>query len=146
MRSGLTREDQVSYYISTQFDGPFDQALSSTKEALREQGFRIFSQIDMRDSLKQSLGVDFPHYLILGACNPPLTYRALQAENKNGTMLPCNVVIQQQHTGEIEVSAVDPVASMQAINNVVVDQVADDIRSRLQSVIDEIARSGKTRT
>jgi uncharacterized protein (DUF302 family) len=92
----------------------------------------------MKDNFKKELDVDFRPYLILGACNPRLTYRALQAQDKIGTMLPCNIVFQQQENGRVEVSAVDPVASIQAITHVVVDQVAREIRSHSQNVIEDI--------
>ena len=94
----------------------------------------------MKDNLKKGLNVEFRPYLILGACNPELTYRALKAEDKLGVLLPCNVIVQQQENGNVEVSAVDPVLSMEAIDHVVVAQVAEDIRSHLRQVIDEIGR------
>ena len=92
----------------------------------------------MKDNFKKGLNVDFRPYLILGACNAELTYRALKVEDKVGAMLPCNIVVQQHENGLVEVAAVDPVASMQAITHVVVGQVAQDIRSQLQNVIDEV--------
>ena len=126
------------YHFSKIVDMSFDDAVMSTKEALKRHNFRVLTEINMKDNLKKDLNVDFRPYLILGACNPRLTYRAIQAEDKIGTMLPCNVVLQQQEDGRVEVSAVDPVASMQAITHVVVDQVANEIRSHLERVIDEV--------
>jgi uncharacterized protein (DUF302 family) len=135
------REAQMTYHFSKTVSMGFDDAVASTKEALRRHNFRVLTEIDMKDNFKKGLNVDFRPYLILGACNPQLTYRALQAEDKIGTMLPCNVVLQQQEDGRVEVSAVDPVASMQAATHVVVDQVAREIRSHLQHVIDEVGNA-----
>jgi uncharacterized protein (DUF302 family) len=98
----------------------------------------VLTQIDMRDILKKRLNVDFRPYLILGAYDPQLTYRALRVEDKIGTMLPCNIVLQQHEDGRVEISAVDPVASMQAITNVEVGQIAQDVRTQLQRVVDEV--------
>jgi uncharacterized protein (DUF302 family) len=119
----------------------FDDAVMSTKEALKRHNFRVLTEIDMKDNFKKGLNVDFRPYLILGTCNPELSYRALQAEDKIGTMLPCNVVVQQQEDGRVEVSAVDPVASMQAVTHVVLGQIAENIRSHLQHVIDEVGNA-----
>ena len=130
----------MTYYLSKSVNMSFDDAVISTKEALKRHSFRVLTEIDMKDNLKKGLNVDYHPYLILGACNAELTYRALEAEDKVGTMLPCNIIVQQQEDGLVEVAAVDPVASMQAITHVVVDQVAQDIRSQLQHVIDEVGR------
>jgi uncharacterized protein (DUF302 family) len=102
--------------------------------------FNVLSEINMKDNLKKGLDVEFRPYLILGACNPELTYRALKAEDKLGVLLPCNVIVQRQENGNVEVSAVDPVLSMEAIDHVVVGQVAQDIRSHLRQVINELRR------
>ena len=131
----------MTYHFSKTVDMSFDDAVVSAKEALKRHNFRVISEIDMQDSFKKALNIDFRPYLILGACNPQLTYQALQADDKIGTMLPCNIVLQQQQDGRVEVSAVDPVASMQAITHVVIDQVAHDIRSHLESVIGEVGNA-----
>jgi uncharacterized protein (DUF302 family) len=128
----------MSYHFSKTVNVSFDDAVASTKEALKRHSFGVLMQIDMRDILKKRLNVDFRPYLILGVCNPQLTYQALQVEDKIGTMLPCNIVLQQHEDGRVEISAVDPVASMQAITNVEVGQVAQDVRSQLQHVVDEV--------
>jgi uncharacterized protein (DUF302 family) len=128
----------MSYYFSKTVNVGFDDAVASTKEALKRHSFGVLTQIDMRDILKKRLNVDFRPYLILGVCNLQLTYRALRVEDKIGTMLPCNIVLQQHEDGRVEISAVDPVASMQAITNVEVGQVAQDVRSQLQRVVDEV--------
>jgi uncharacterized protein (DUF302 family) len=125
-------------YLTKTMNMTFDDAVTSTKAALERHSFGVVTQIDMRDILKKKLNVDFHPYLILGACHPELSYRALRAEDKIGTLLPCNIVLQQQEEGRVEISAVDPVASMQAITNVEVGQVAQDVRSQLQHVIDEV--------
>jgi uncharacterized protein (DUF302 family) len=136
--AGREQEAQMTYHFSKTVNMRFDDAVASAKEALKRHSFNVVTEIDMKDNFKKALDIDFRPYLILGACNPQLTYRALQAEDKIGTMLPCNVVLQQQEDGRVEVSAVDPVASMQAITHVVVDQVAREIRSHLQKAIDEV--------
>ncbi len=126
-----------SYHFSKIVHTGFDDALSLTKQALKRHNFRVLTEIDMQDNFNKA-NIDFRPYVILGACNPQLTYRALQAEDKVGTMLPCNVVVQRKEDGSVEVSAVDPVASMQPIDHVVVDEVAQEIRHHLQKVIDEV--------
>jgi uncharacterized protein (DUF302 family) len=128
----------MTYHFSKTVDMSFDDAVMSTKKALKRHNFRVLTEIDMKDNFKKRLNVDFRPYLILGACNPELSYRALQAENKIGTMLPCNIVVQQQEDGRVEVSAIDPVASMQAVTHVVLGQIAQNMRSHLQKVIDEV--------
>jgi len=131
----------MTYHFSTTVEKGFDDAVAATKEALKRHHFRLLTEIDMRDNLKKGLNVEFRPYLIIGACNPALTYRALKAEDKLGVLLPCNIIVQQQENGNVEVSAVDPVLSMGAIDHVVVAQVAQDIRSHLQQVIDEVGRT-----
>ncbi len=128
----------MSYHFSTTVVMSFDDAVMSTKEALKRHNFRVLTEIDMKGNFKKELNVDFRPYLILGACNPELTYRALQSEDKVGTMLPCNVVLQQRENGRVEVSAIDPAASMQAVTHVTVGQIAQEMRSHLQRVIDEV--------
>jgi uncharacterized protein (DUF302 family) len=126
-----------SYHFSKLVHTSFDDAVTSAKQALERHDFRVLTEVNMEETFKKA-NLDFRPYLILGACNPQLTYRALQAEDKVGTMLPCNLVVQRNDDGSVEISAVDPVASMQPIDHVVVGQVAREIRSRLQEVIDEV--------
>ena len=126
-----------SYHYSKIVDMSFDDAVTSTKRALQRHNFRVLTEINMNDNFKKA-NLSFRPYLILGACNPQLTYRALQAEDKVGTMLPCNVVVQQKEDGNVEVSAVDPVSSMQPIDHIVVGEVAREISSQLQKVINEV--------
>ena len=123
------------YYFSKILTGSFENAIEKVTEALKAEGFGILTEIDLKATLKKKLDVDFYNYKILGACNPPFAYKALLAEDKIGTMLPCNIIVQEKVTGQVEVSAVDPVASMQAIENKELAAIASEIRSRLQKVI-----------
>ncbi|GEO43006.1 hypothetical protein SAE02_71540 [Skermanella aerolata] len=125
----------MSYHFSKTLDMSFDEALSATTESLKRHGFGVLTEIDVKETLKKKLGVDFRPYRILGACNPKMAYQALQAEDKIGTMLPCNVIVQQHEDGRIEVSAVDPVASMQAIQNPALADTAGEVRDMLRSAI-----------
>jgi len=131
----------MTYHFTKTVDMSFDDAVTSTKKALKRHNYRVLTEIDMKANFKKELNVEFRPYLIIGVCNPQLSYRALQAEDKLGTMLPCNVVLQQQDDGRVEVSAIDPVASMTAVTHVVVNQVAENIRSDLKHVIDEVGNS-----
>ncbi|GAP34160.1 DUF302 domain-containing protein [Piscinibacter sakaiensis] len=126
----------MSYHFSKTVAVDFQAAVDKVTAELKARGFGILTQIDVRQTLKAKLDVEFRPYLILGACNPPFAYQALQAEDKIGTMLPCNVIVQQHTDGSIEVSAVDPVASMAAVANAELVGVAEEVRSRLRAVID----------
>lgn len=125
----------MSYYISKTFSAIFDEAVTRVTEALKTEGFGILTEIDVSATLKKKIGVDYPAYRILGACNPALAHEALQLENKVGTMLPCNVVVRDAGNGQFEVAAVDPVASMQAIDNPALKQAASIVRAKLEKVI-----------
>lgn len=129
----------MSYYIAKTFPLKFEAAIARTEEALKEEGFGIISRIDIQDALKTKIGADFRPYTILGACNPKLAHEALQLEDKVGTMLPCNVVVQQKASGETEVAAVDPVASMAAIDNPALQQAAQNVREKLERAIASLA-------
>src|SRR4030043_2473002 len=107
----------MSYYFSKILNVSFDEAILKVTDELKKEGFGILTDIDVKEALKKKLNVDFKKYRILGACNPPFAYQALQAEDKIGTMLPCNVIVQELADGKTEVAAVDPLASMQAIEN-----------------------------
>ncbi|EHJ60053.1 protein of unknown function DUF302 [Novosphingobium pentaromativorans US6-1] len=129
-------EADVSYYFAKTIEaGDIDAAQERVKEALQEKGFGILTVIDLQVALKDKLGADFRPYRILGACNPKLAYKALQSEDKIGTMLPCNVIIQQAGADAFEVAAVDPVASMQAIENEALSEIAAGVRDKLEAVI-----------
>ncbi len=125
----------MPYYFSKTIHTDFGEAVSRVTESLQKEGFGILTQIDVSDTLKKKLDVEFRNYRILGACNPPFAYQALQAEDKVGTMLPCNVIVQEITKGEIEIAAVDPIASMQAINNPELQKIAQTIGEKLKSVI-----------
>jgi uncharacterized protein (DUF302 family) len=131
-------ESRMTYHFSRTIDLPFDQAVARVTEALKREGFGVLTDIDVSATLKAKLGVAFRPYRILGACNPPLAHRALELEDKIGTMLPCNVIVQEHGAGNVEVSAVDPAASMQAIENPALAEVAEEVRGRLQKVIDSL--------
>jgi uncharacterized protein (DUF302 family) len=130
----------VSYYLSATLPLGFDEAIARTTEALKDEGFGIITEIDVKETLKKKLGIDFRRYRILGACNPALAHQALEIEDKVGTMLPCNVVVQEVGDGKVEVAAVDPLASMAAIDNPKLQAVADGVREKLQKVIAGLKR------
>ena len=126
------------YFKRTLSDANFAEALQKVSEELEKEGFGILTEIDMKATLKKKLDVEFYEYKILGACNPHFAYQALQAEDKIGTMLPCNVIVQEKEPGKVEISAVDPVASMSAINNESLGEIAMQVRNKLKKVIESI--------
>lgn len=128
----------MEYYFSKTITDSFENAIQKVTEALASEGFGILTEIDLKATLNKKLDVDFYNYTILGACNPPFAYEALLAEDKIGTMLPCNVIVQEKVTGQVEVSAVDPAASMQAVENKALAEIASEIRNRLKKVIDQL--------
>ncbi len=125
----------MGYYFNKILPVGFDEAVRRTTEALQREGFGIITEIDVTQTLKKKLGVDFRNYRILGACNPGLAYEALQLEDKIGTMLPCNVVVQEIGDGRTEIAAIDPVASMQAIDNARLKQAAERVQAMLSKVV-----------
>jgi uncharacterized protein (DUF302 family) len=128
----------MNYYIETILNTDFDNAVEKTKEALQKKGFGVLSEIDLHEKLKAKLDVDFQKYKILGACNPPYAFKALKSEDKIGTMLPCNVIVQELKEGKVEVAAVDPVASMMAIENEELAPIANKIKDLLTEVIQSL--------
>jgi len=128
----------MSYHFSKTIDRPFEQAIEDVTQALQSEGFGVLTTIDVKATLKKKLDVDFPPYTILGACNPNYAYRALQAENRIGTMLPCNVILRQTDDGRVEVSAVDPIASMAAIDNPDLGEIAVTVQALLKKVIEKV--------
>jgi uncharacterized protein (DUF302 family) len=128
----------MSYYLGRVLGIGFDDALIRTTEALKKEGFGIITEIDVKETLKKKIGVDYPSYKILGACNPALAYDALKLEDKVGTMLPCNVVVRDTGNGQTEVAAIDPVASMQAIDNPKLKLAAEKVRAMLQKVVEAL--------
>ncbi len=126
----------MSYHFTTTMDQPFDQAIETVTAALKEKGFGIMTTINVQKAMKEKIDKDINPYTILGACNPSYAYKALQCENKVGTMLPCNVVVQETAAGKIEVSAVDPVASMQGIDNPDLAAVASEVQAIFKGIIE----------
>lgn len=131
----------MSYYISARLKVPFDDAIARAEAALKTEGFGVISRIDIQQTLKSKIDVDFRPYTILGACNPTLAHEALQLEDKVGLMLPCNVIVQQSGSDEVEVAAIDPVASMQAIKNPELVKAAAIARDKLARAIDWLRQS-----
>lgn len=125
----------MKYYINKTITANFDQAIELVREALKKEGFGILSEIDIQQTLKEKLDVDFRRYKIMGACNPPNAYKALQQEDKIGTMLPCNVIVQETGDNQVEVAAVDPAASMMAVDNKELADIAGEIKTKLERVI-----------
>jgi uncharacterized protein (DUF302 family) len=125
----------MSYYFSKKIKGSFDEILKKVIASLKNEGFGILTEIDVQATLKKKLDVNFHKYMILGACNPPFAYKALQAEDKVGTMLPCSVIVQEKEEGEIEVAAVDPVASMKAIENPELLKIAQQVQEKMKKVV-----------
>ncbi len=128
----------MGYYFHKILTTTFDEAIALVTEELKKEGFGILSEIDVQQALKKKLNVDFKRYTILGACNPSYAYQALQIEEKIGTMLPCNVIVLENDKGQVEVAAVDPIASMQAIKNPQLQEVADQVQGKLKKVIDSL--------
>jgi len=126
----------MSYYFSKIVDDSFDDAIVRVTARLAEAGFGVLTTIDVSATLKKKIDVDFQRYTILGACNPGFAYKALQAEDKIGTMLPCNVIVQETSDGKVEVAAVDPLASMMAIHNEALGSVATEVQGMLKKVIE----------
>jgi uncharacterized protein (DUF302 family) len=134
---------RMTYHFSAIIKVPFEEAVAQTKAILKQHGFGVLTTIDVQMTLKEKLGVEFRPYLIFGACNPQMAYKALQAEDKIGTMLPCNVILQDHGNGTVEISAVDPVASMKSIGNLALGEIAQQVRDQLKAVIADIAATSK---
>jgi uncharacterized protein (DUF302 family) len=128
----------MSYHFSKTVSLPFEEAIDRTKAVLKENGFGVLTEIDIQSTLKEKIGVDFRKYRILGACNPGYAHKALSSEGHIGLMLPGNVVVQEHENGRVEVSAIDPVASMQAVQNEALHGVADSVQSLLKTVIETV--------
>lgn len=128
----------MKYYIEKTTNYSFDEAVEKVTEELKKEGFGVLSEINIHEKFKEKLDVDFRKYKILGACNPSKAYDALQVENKLGTMLPCNVIVQELEDGKTQVAAVDPVASLQAVENDKVSAIAGEMKSKLEKVISRL--------
>jgi len=128
----------MSYYFTKTINASFEEAVGRATEELKKEGFGVLTQIDVKDTLKKKLDVDFRRYKILGACNPNFAYKALQAEDKIGVMLPCNVILQEIGENQTEVAAVDPIASMQSVENTKLGDTASQVQAKLKQVIDNL--------
>ncbi|MDK2979651.1 MAG: hypothetical protein PWP52_2365 [Bacteroidales bacterium] len=128
----------MKYYFEKITEYGFDEAIEKVTEELKKEGFGVLTEIDVQATLKKKLDVDFNKYQILGACNPPFAHKALRAENKIGAMLPCNVIVQELDDGKTEVAAVDPMASMLAVENDKLGEIANEIRAKLEKVIENV--------
>lgn len=126
----------MKYYFNVKMEGTtFDEAIELVKAELKKEGFGVLNEIDIQKTLKEKIDVDFKKYRILGACNPHFAHKALQSEDKIGLMLPCNVVVEEHKNGIVEVSAIDPIASMSSVENKTLGELASEVRSKMESVI-----------
>jgi uncharacterized protein (DUF302 family) len=128
----------MSYYFNKTLALPFDEAVDRVKAELKKDGFGVLTEIDVRKTLAEKLGVDFRPYRILGACNPAFAYKALMAEDKIGTMLPCSVIVQELAPGRVEVAAIDPLASMAAVKNDELGTIGLEVREKLKAVVERL--------
>ena len=128
----------MAYYSTKTVTRSFDETLAKLTDELKKEGFGILTEIDVKETLKKKLNVDFRRYKILGACNPPLAYQALQAEDKIGILLPCNVIIQEKGDGQVEVSAIDPMETMKVVGNPKLTALAEQVQAKLKRVVANI--------
>lgn len=128
----------MSYNISKKVEGTFDDTVNKVTEELKKEGFGIISEIDLKEKFKEKLNVDFRNYKILGSCNPALAFKAIEQEDKIGTMLPCNILVQEHKNGEVEVSAINPLASLGAVTNESLQSIAAEVTSKLKVAIENL--------
>ena len=128
----------MTYYFNKIVDMTFDEAIDKVTEELKKEGFGVLTEIDVTAALKKKINVDFRNYRILGACNPSFAHKALLSEDKIGTMLPCNIIVQEGKDGKIEVAAIDPIASMQSVKNETLGEIATNVQSKLRQVINNM--------
>ncbi len=128
----------MDYYFNKTVNGTFEEVIEKVTKELKKEGFGILTDIDIQETLKKKLNVNFKKYRILGACNPPFAHKALLAEDKIGTMLPCNAIVQELEDGVMEVAAVNPMASMQAVNNIELKEIAEEITDKLKAIINRL--------
>lgn len=138
MNTEMLKGNIEPYYFAKILTGDYDAIVAKVTEALKTEGFGVISTIDLQEKFKEKLDIDYKKYVILGACNPAFAHKALEMEDKIGTMLPCNVIIQETGENEFEVAAVNPVASMMAIDNPGLTEMAIQVRARMQAVIDKL--------
>ena len=128
----------MNYYYTKELNSSFEDALAKTKQALVEKGFGVISEIDLKEKFKEKLNIEFREYRILGACNPKMAYQAIEQEDKIGVLLPCNVVVQERLDGKIEVSAVNPMETMSAVQNSNLESIAKEVSSKLNEAINSL--------
>jgi uncharacterized protein (DUF302 family) len=128
----------MSYYIARTMSDSFDKTIERVVDALKQEGFGVLTEIDVSNTMKQKLDVNFRKYRILGACNPTLAHRALTVEDKIGVMLPCNVIVQDLGSGQVEVAAIDPTAAMAQVGNAALSQIAEEVRDKLERVVQAV--------
>ncbi|MHA6247218.1 DUF302 domain-containing protein [Pontibacter sp. CAU 1760] len=128
----------MNYNFTKKVDFTFQEALEKTKEALKGEGFGVISEIDLKEKFKEKLDVDFREYMILGACNPALAHKAIAQEDKIGTMLPCNVLVQEHDGGKVEVTAINPMESMASIENDNLAKIAKEVSEKLKAALDKL--------
>lgn len=128
----------MNYYYTKEVDYSFEEALTKTKQVLADKGFGIITEIDLKEKFDEKLNVDFREYRILGACNPKMAYQAVEQENKIGVLLPCNVVVQEHIGGKVEISAVNPMETMSAVQNSNLESIAGEVSSKLKEAIDSV--------
>ena len=128
----------MKYYFTTTIKGNFNGVIESVTQLLKNEGFGVLTEINIQQTLKNKLNVDFKKYTILGACNPAFAYEALQAEDKIGTMLPCNIIVQEIDANTIEVSSINPLVSMEAVKNKQLENIAQEVSNKLQNVINNL--------
>lgn len=128
----------MNYYFTTKYSGNFEDAVTHVKALLKDEGFGVLTEINIQKTLKEKLNVDFKKYIILGACNPSFAYKALQSENKIGTMLPCNIILQEHDQNTVEVSSINPIDSMQSVKNNALLDIAKEVSNKLETVINNL--------
>ena len=128
----------MSYYIARTVAGGFDKTVERVVDALKQEGFGVLTEIDVSNTMKQKLGVDFRKYRILGACNPSLAHKALTADDKVGVMLPCNVIVQELKPGQVEVAAIDPMAAMARVGNAALEGIAREVAEKLNRAVQAV--------
>lgn len=134
----IQKNRNMKYYFNKTINGTFEEVIEKVTKGLSDEGFGILTEIDVKETLKKKLDIDFKKYRILGACNPPYAHKALQAEDKIGTMLPCNVIVQEINPGFIEVAAINPMASMMAVENKQLMEIAGEITAKLENIIEKL--------
>jgi uncharacterized protein (DUF302 family) len=131
----------MQYHNSKIVNFSYDEAIQKVTEELKKEGFGVLTEIDVKETLKKKIDVDFRKYKILGACNPPLAYKALQAEENIGVMLPCNVIVQEKPDGKVQVSAINPMVAMQSVGNIALSDVAQTVTLKLQTVLNNLVQA-----